>query len=218
MESLGCKIRRLRGERSQESFGALVGAAQTSVSRWESDKQWPEHDQLIALANLAGESVEEFTGVACRPAPPETAPPPQASDGVVMVPVYDLSLSAGPGAWCDDEPSPAWMEPFDPRWLRRITATSPDRLALVRVAGDSMEPTLHDGDQILLDLSVSRVTRDGIYGLRIGADLLVKRVTVDPRSGRLAISSDNQIYVAYGDVAQSEIRVVGRVVWLGRRV
>ncbi len=150
----------------------------------------------------------------------ETPPPPSCLtlDAICYVPVFDLALSAGHGAWCENDPQPAYVEPFNAHWLRRLTRTGPEHLILACVSGDSMDPTLHDGDQILVDTSARRISRDGIYGLRQGEDLLVKRITVDPRSGKFTISSDNPHYVSYGDVSGDEVRIIGRVIWLGRRV
>lgn len=165
------------------------------------------------LADASGVSISVLLGETAQ-----SGSVPEVGNDLPRVPVFDLALSAGPGAWCEDDPQPAYMEPFDPRWLKRLTNSPPDRLMLVHVSGDSMEPTLHDGDQILIDRQADRVTRDGIYGLRLGADLLVKRVTVDPRSGRFTISSDNPRYDTYRDVAAGEVRIIGRVIWLGRRV
>lgn len=51
------------------------------------------------------------------------------------------------------------------------------------VAGDSMTPTLAHGDQILVHLSPSPPGLDGIYVLRFGDDLLVKRLQLHPANG-----------------------------------
>ena len=40
---------------------------------------------------------------------------------------------------------------FDPGWLRRIASGTPEQLSIIRVEGDSMTPTLSDGDEILVD-------------------------------------------------------------------
>jgi phage repressor protein C with HTH and peptisase S24 domain len=89
---------------------------------------------------------------------------------------------------------------------------------VIRVDGDSMAPTLSDGDEILVDREdgAGRV-RDGIYVLRIEGTLVVKRVAVGP-GGRLAVRSDNQAYPGWPDLDPAAVDLVGRVVWVGRRL
>lgn len=135
-----------------------------------------------------------------------------------MLPAYDLRLSAGPGAWVGDESEPMHYEPYRFQWLRSLTAAAPEMLVLARVEGDSMENTLHNGDQVLIDRSRRRASRDGIYGFRRDDELQVKRIAVDPRSGLLTILSDNPQYPRWEGVNPDDIDIIGRVIWLGRQV
>ena len=108
---------------------------------------------------------------------------------------------------------------FDERWLARLTRAKSASLSIIHVLGDSMEPTLSDGDEVLVDASDqgSRL-RDGIYVLRADDALVVKRVTLEPGGRKITISSDNSAYPSWDDVDRSEIQVVGRVIWFGRAV
>jgi phage repressor protein C with HTH and peptisase S24 domain len=100
--------------------------------------------------------------------------------------------------------------------MRRLTA-NPAALSAIRVEGDSMVPTLADGDDILVDRSPAPL-RDGIYVLRIDGALNVKRLAINPAPGRVAIRSDNPAYPGWPDCDLSTIDVIGRVVWVGRRL
>lgn len=135
-----------------------------------------------------------------------------------LIPVFDLRLSAGPGAWIGDESEPMHFEPYRHQWLRSITTASSEALMIARVDGDSMETTLFHGDQVLLDRTRQSVNRDGIFGYRIGDALNVKRFSVNPRSRLVTIISDNRNYPPYPDVNPDELDVIGRVIWLGRQV
>lgn len=135
-----------------------------------------------------------------------------------MLPVFDLRLSAGPGAWNGDDSEPLHYEPFRHQFLRSLTAAPLGSIIVARVDGDSMEPLLRNGDQVLVDLSKNRPTRDGIYGLRQGDEMQVKRIAIDPRNGLLTIISVNKDYPTWPDVDPDSIAIVGRVIWLGRQV
>lgn len=115
---------------------------------------------------------------------------------------------------------------FDPAWLRRYGLTNPDALSLIAVRGTAMHPTIEDGDEILVDRSdeESRL-RAGIYVLSDPDEgLLVRRIVPVTRDGAPAgfiAITDNDADEPAAVILTPTIdpaQVVGRVVWLGRRV
>jgi phage repressor protein C with HTH and peptisase S24 domain len=140
-------------------------------------------------------------------------------EGLVSVPRLDVQASAGPGA-LDAEEKRLGRMGFDAAWLRRLGlgGGGAGRLSVIRVEGDSMVPTLSDGDEILVDRDdgAGRL-RDGIYVLRVEAALVVKRLAIGP-GGRLCVRSDNEAYPGWPDLDPGGVDVVGRVVWVGRRL
>jgi len=145
-------------------------------------------------------------------------PPAAMRDGLIEIPVLNVDASAGFGAIAESETAHTRFG-FDERWLARLTRAKSASLSIIHVLGDSMEPTLSDGDEVLVDASDqgSRL-RDGIYVLRADDALVVKRVTLKPGGRKITISSDNSAYPSWDDVDRSEIQVVGRVIWFGRAV
>ncbi|PTD24187.1 S24 family peptidase [Sphingomonas fennica] len=135
----------------------------------------------------------------------------------VAVPRLAVRASAGPGAVsAEGEIGQPFL--FDAAWLRAVATAGTAGLSLIRASGDSMLPTLADGDDILVDRGdgPDRL-RDGIYVLRMDEVLLVKRLLVDPAARRVTIASDNPAYPPIPDCALDDIGVVGRVIWGGRR-
>ncbi len=129
------------------------------------------------------------------------------------VPQLPLGASAGPGALALEE-QPIGAFRFSARWLRE-QGLAPSMLSAIRVEGDSMEATLRDGDEILVDRT-PRPLRDGIHVVRTGDALLVKRLDLG-RPGVIALVSDNP---AYGriELRPDEVEVIGRVVWKSGRL
>src|SRR3546814_11709900 len=83
----------------------------------------------------------------------------------------------------------------------------------------SIAPTLSDGDDILVDGGdAAGRLRDGIYVLRMDDALMVKRIARAPGPGRIAVISDNPHYRSWDGLQIAAVRLVGRVVWTGRRV
>ncbi len=144
-------------------------------------------------------------------------PAERATAAHVVVPRLEVEASAGPGAAPGTE-ARAGTVAFDPTWLRRLGVSGPERLSWIAVRGDSMAPTLGDGDELLVDGGdgVERL-RDGIYVLRADDALLVKRVAVDHGRRQAHVRSDNLAYPGW-QTAIADLAVIGRVVWMGRRV
>ncbi len=139
-----------------------------------------------------------------------------ASHNLVRIKQLQVEASAGPGSLADDDAIQDNMA-FGAKWLKQL-GTDPANLSLISVDGDSMDPTLCDGDDIMVDHSAAeRPLRDGIYVLRMDDVLLVKRLALRP-SGKLSIRSDNDRYPNWDDVKPQEVNIIGRVVWTGRRL
>ena len=128
-------------------------------------------------------------------------------EGVKRYEPEDLLLAAGTGTFADQEPVPGEVK-FRKNWLRDHRLRAKD-LFLVEVSGDSMEPTLHAGDSVLVDESRTSPRSGRIYALRTGDGLLVKRLR--KRNHRWWAVSDNDEYEPQplDDVSQ----ILGRVVW-----
>ena len=133
--------------------------------------------------------------------------------GWVEVPRLSLEASAGPGATGAEEIAFDTFL-FSPRWLREHGLEA-SQLSAIRVAGDSMDPLLRDGDEILVDRT-PRPFREGVHVVRLGEALHVKLLQAVP-PGRLRLISKNAAYEPV-EVAMEDVDIVGRVVWKGGRL
>ena len=136
-------------------------------------------------------------------------------DEFTTIPGYAVFASAGHGANITDEPLAEPMA-FRTDWLRR-EGFDPAKMAVIRAKGDSMEPTINDGDVILIRLKNGEAPRDGLYVLRLDGGLFVKRLQFD--LGGVRIISDNPLYKSR-DLSKAELAeldLVGRVVWAGKK-
>ena len=140
-------------------------------------------------------------------------------DTSVPVRRLDVAASAGPGALGQglggDDPLAA-VERFPASLVERLSLR-PDALSLIVARGDSMEPTIADGDDILVDAADRRVgKRPAIFVLRIDGALVVKRLHL--AGGLIAVESDNPDATPIAPVPAAHADVIGRVVWLGRKL
>lgn len=148
---------------------------------------------------------------------PKDDPGQRRNRGLLTVPRLSLGASAGAGTLDEDERT-AGAVAFSDRWLRDL-GSRPGNLSIIRVDGESMAPTLSDGDDIMVDRADgAERLRDGIYVLRLDDVLMVKRIALTLRSGRFSVRSDNPVYPDWEDVDPHSVAIVGRVVWAGRRI
>ncbi|MFC3430823.1 MULTISPECIES: S24 family peptidase [Sphingobium] len=172
-----------------------------------------EEDRRI-LARYFGVAEEMLGGSVPRGTPPVRV---RSLPSVVSVPRLSLGASAGPGSLDEDERAAGLMA-FDANWLRHLDVR-PQKISIIRVDGESMAPTLSDGDEIMVnhDDDAGRL-RDGVYVLRLDGVLMVKRVAMGPRRGFFSVLSDNPHYPDWIDIDPALVVIVGRVVWTGRRL
>ncbi len=135
-------------------------------------------------------------------------------NGLIKIKQLQIGASAGPGSLAEDDEANGSIA-FGSKWIKRLGA-DPSKLSLITVDGDSMDPALRNGDDIMVDHSAAeRPLRDGIHVLRMDDVLLVKRVAIGP-SRKLSIRSDNPQYPDWDDVDAGSVDIIGRVVWTGR--
>ena len=142
----------------------------------------------------------------------------EVMDGVTRIPELDVRLAAGGGQIAESESIIGdWMVPTT--YVTQQLRKNPNRMQIVTVVGNSMEPRLQNGDRIGLDLSDTNPTPPGMFALWDGFGLVVKNVQRVHRSepAKLLLTSENTSFPPY-EVFVEDITIIGRVVMLVRAV
>lgn len=136
--------------------------------------------------------------------------------GLRMIPQVDITYSMGGGSVVGDYVE-SKMVPFRADWLERLTRSGPSDVFLTRGDGDSMMPTILDDDDVLVNRADQAIRQqDRIWALGYGDLGMIKRVRRLP-SGLFQLNSDNPAVTPI-EATEDELFVVGRVIWIGRRV
>lgn len=207
------RLRAALGPGSVHAFSEKSGVGDTLMRKYLAGSI-PGLDKAALIARAAGVSLEWLATGQGRMLPDA----PGGDDDFVQVPFYDQRAAAGYGAAAADEP-PASFFSFRRDWVRATLGGDPARLAILPASGDSMEPLIHEGDLLLIDLSVTVPAGVGIYVMERGGDLLVK--SVHPLlSGGLIVDSLNKAYAveAWSPGKDHGLRFVGRVRMISRAV
>ena len=138
---------------------------------------------------------------------PKTDP---ESENTLLIPMTNMKLSTGKGwDWGSDEIYTGELLPVPMRIARRFDISS---LIAATVKGDSMEPTLHDGEPVAYVKELEG--GDGIYALAILDEVYIKRLSIDKLKREITIISDNPKYPAKTyPMDQEGLQVLGKVVF-----
>ena len=160
----------------------------------------PSFEEVLAILKAFDMTMEEFLVY-----------PDVAKGDVLNIPVYEQAFSAGKGQYMPDSAEVLEYVAV-PRDLRRYA----QNLRAAYVRGDSMEPTLFDGDRIIFD-HMGYDGQDGIYAIVYNGAGFVKRL----QRGKdvLKIISDNRIYSPMEESGESDnFKIIGKVRYVVHKV
>ncbi len=214
--SLGERIDERRiaaGIKSQAELARLAGVPQTTLNGLiNSPYRWSPHLPKIArhlhttVDYLVGDIDDPAAGAAPAPTPELIA------SQLDLVPITSIDLAYGMGGTYTDVPIEEEVLHFPRSWIKSITSTPPEFLTFVRGRGDSMSPTIHDDDMILVDRSQKRVRdQDAIWAITVGDVGMIKRLRM--RANGVTILSDND-RVPPDEATGDEVSIVGRVIYI----
>jgi phage repressor protein C with HTH and peptisase S24 domain len=174
-------------------------------------------EELERLSGTATSSLRIVSSYEGEIVPPEPAAKDDQASAFAMVPQYTAKAAAGPGhdnAFVEERSSLA----FKHEWLRAKRAR-PENLMVIYVTGDSMCPTICDGDVILVDRSRVDPAHNKLFLLMSKEDgLVVKRLMLI--EDMWVIRSDSEDKVQYPDRylpqgERFELDIQGQVLWRG---
>lgn len=143
------------------------------------------------------------------------------AESYVLLRRLDVKLAAGHGTHVEGEPQRMNVgQAFRADFVRRKGWTALTHFSVL-CTGNSMEPTINDGDSVIVDVS-DRVVRLGtkyVYAIRIGDDVKLKRLT-RLVVGTILVESDNTSKAEYKSFeipaeTTENCEVLGRAVWRG---
>lgn len=218
MTNIGTRIKALAADReiTISELAKKAGLSRHVVYTWIRGDRTPEPKSVRKFAEALGVPESAITGEMVEGDLSNLSAPLRGSD-YPFVRRISVRFSAGPGAEPLVEEEDYY--PIAPEILARHR-TKADKCRITSVMGDSMEPTLHDGDDILFieePCPECVEIRDGkIYVFFDGAGLRVKRLSRQG-DGRIRIRSDNPIYAEeeIPPERQESVRIYGRVIWNG---
>lgn len=149
----------------------------------------------------------------------ERKDPNERLDELVYVRSVDINLAMGDGLVVEDHPSTE-LVPFNLGFIRGVTRANTDDLLIMSGHGESMEPTLLRSDLLMLDTAQrSPIVSDQIWAFHYAGGGMIKRLRRVREAGRdcFLIISDNPS-VPPQQAELDDIHIIGKLVWVGRRM
>ncbi len=205
-----------------------VGVSPSAFRKWLKGEAEPSRERLVALSDAAGVPVGWLAKGEGTPPDLAAAPPGQRSgrtarevrsvelEQFLLLPKRPEAAAAGSATPAPPDRTTAEYVAFRHDWIRASFHIDPGELVLEIAVGDSMQPTLDDGDLLLVDTSERNLGHFGIFVLEVRGERLVKRIQ-RKLDGTVVLISDNPAYgedVVSADAANG-LTVIGRVVWSG---
>ena len=215
------------GLQRDAQLASLLGVTPQAVSQARRKRKIPENwliraaihcglsmDWLlfgeVATGNSGAEHPEKDTS---RQQPEIRTAAAQPPVDLLYVPMVSATLSAGVGSLDTDAEILDYFA-FHADWLCR--KGNPDRMVLMKVYGDSMEPGICHGDTVLIDQSKQTIYPHTIYAVGVNEEIYIKQLETLP-GHKLRLRSLNERYDPidvdlHGDMAES-VRIIGKVIW-----
>lgn len=191
---------------SKSELARKLGVTPQSVYDWEQGNTAPRGKRLNELADALGVSVHWLAFGE------ESARAITDRDSlVVAVPLMESHPSAGGGEECSNVA--IRMIELAKKWLRdHLNFTNFLNLRIFITRGDSMEPTLHSGDPVLVDVGVKSFDDDGVYVARLDDRIYIKRFQYLP-GRKLLMVSDNPRYQPVTISPEDNFEILGRSIY-----
>ena len=218
---------------SADRLARAMGVSPSAFRKWLKGEAEPSRERLVALARAAGVGVAwlaegegpepVFEPVSAsgsrRRQPGARAIAKEQVDWREFVLLPRRPEAAAAGSATPAAPAGSEFMALRHDWVRAVCGVEPGKLLLETAIGESMTPTIRDGNTLLIDSSDQTFRNFGIYVLAINGQRLVKRVQ-RKHDGTLVLISDNSAYQpdTVDKEAADDVKVVGRVVWAGGTV
>ena len=210
---------------TQESLAERLGVTQGAVAHWLSGRREPDLEtisRVLAVLDMPGlqigENSDGKTGADDHHGPDENGSP--SKKDYALIPQYTARASAGKGYHNDHiELSEGQGLVFKRDWLKRLSLKE-GTSCVIYAEGSSMEPTISDGDVLLIDRASTEPRSGKVYAIqRPDGSISVKRL-VQTFAGGWVVRSDNPDKTLYPDEPISaddlqQIEIIGRSVWGG---
>lgn len=211
----------MKGLKNDAALAKQFGVKPNTVTNWRTRNSIP-YDYIVSLCEeegwslnwlLTGQTATKQIGIENKSQKKDLGGREhEAENGYTYIPQVSGKISAGKGF--APENSIEMKVAFRKEWIAR--KGNAKNMVLVKVSGDSMEPTLLNGDLVLVDRGRNYLEpQGGVYAIALDDVIMIKRI--QPIGDRVKIISDNKMYEPF-EVTVDQVKINGKVIWFAREL
>lgn len=224
--NFGDRLKKLIGNKSGRAFAKEIGISYSTLHNYLTNVSSPTLANLELIADKTNADIKWLvTGTVPDVIEMEEGRDLESkgsinllnnAESVVFIDAYrSINVSAGFGSFNDGVTRPDGERPYAIQLLVEL-GVSASKCAVFWAKGNSMYPTIHDGDQLLVDLSQKQITGNKIYLIQNEDSVWVKRVKIS-WDGVELISDNKEEYpiIKIKPNEAEHLQVIGQVIYVG---
>ncbi|SQD80417.1 XRE family transcriptional regulator [Moritella yayanosii] len=206
--NFGQRLKLIIGDESIENFSKRCSLGKTTIQNYLNSNRYPTLERLDVIAKTADVDVSWLTtGNDYQTSSPDNS-------DYTKIPHFDVQASAGTGSELVESGINKNTVDIHPQTLLD-QGLNPEGLLSMYVKGDSMEPSLFDGDMILVKKMITPFSiLEGVYIFRVFNEIFIKRIQFNKYSAKLKVDSDNPFYDSYTITGNdlNDVEIIGEVI------
>jgi len=206
--SFAARLKLIIGDERIDDFSKRCTISKTTIHHYLNGSRFPTLERLDVIAKTADVNIAWLA----------TGNDYQASSSdnsdYIKIPHFDVQASAGTGSELVESGISKNTVDIHPQTLLD-QGLNPEGLLSMYVKGDSMEPSLFDGDMILVKKMISPFSiLEGVYIFRVINEIFIKRIQFNKYSAKLKVDSDNPFYDSYTITGNdlNDVEIIGEVI------
>ncbi|MGR6780681.1 XRE family transcriptional regulator [Moritella viscosa] len=204
----GQRLKQIIGNERIEDFSKRSTISKTTIHNYLNGSSSPTLERLYLIAKAADVDVSWLaTGN-------DYQTPSSNNSDYIKIPHFDVQASAGTGSELVESGISKNTVDIHPQTLLD-QGLNPEGLLSMYVKGDSMEPSLFDGDMILVKKMICPFSiLEGVYIFRVFNEIFIKRIQFNKYSAKLKVDSDNPFYDSYTITGNNlnDVEIIGEVI------
>ncbi len=107
---------------------------------------------------------------------------------------------------------------FQEKWLIETLSVATKDLKIFVITGDNMQPTLNNGDTVLVNISCKAPTKPGIFLILSGASMVPRNIEFLPDKNFRKICISDNLKLSNHICNLDEVDIIGQVIWVAREI
>jgi len=226
IEQFGTRLRLILGDEPITSFAKKCDLGESLIRKYLSGGSLPGLENLVKMGKAGKVSIEWLAtgegpmqnGIAQSPS--KSYPASTNSEAKDLYFLMVLGFEKKGEIRTSLNMFFRFVMGFSQEWLKREFNVEPDNISCYHIIGDFLEPTFKNSEIIIVDHREESSIQEGLYMINMDGFTQIKRIQRTPGNNFKLISLNpayEPITINQKDLS-SNINIIGRVIWSGKKL